>query len=260
MLVPAGLCLIGSDDASTTYDNERPRHRVELAGFRIDAAPITNGEYLAFIDDGGYTRPALWSEAGRAWLAESRATGPMHWQIVDGTRVLVLFGSTLLIDPDRPVMHVSWYESDAYARWLGCRLPTEQEWEKAASWDPERGEARLYPWGDEPPTPARANLGGDLFEPTPVGTYAGGLSAYGCHQMIGDVWEWTSSPFSPYPGFEAFPYREYSAIFFEQADPFRVLRGGSWATSPIAIRNSFRNWDYPERRQLFCGFRCAEDA
>jgi gamma-glutamyl hercynylcysteine S-oxide synthase len=258
--VPAGPCLVGSDDASSTYDNERPCHRVQLAAFRIDAAPVTNGEYLAFIEAGGYERIGLWSEAGQRWLAETKAKGPMHWRIVDGARVVVSFGTQMLLDHDRPVMHVCYFEAEAFARWRGVRLPTELEWEKAASWDPERGEARLYPWGDEPPTPARANLDGDFLEPTPVGTYAAGLSAYGCHQMIGDVWEWTSSAFTPYPGFVAFPYREYSEIFFEEGDRFRVLRGGSWATSPIAVRNTFRNWDYPERRQLFCGFRCAEDA
>lgn len=260
VLVPAGPCSIGSDDTSFTYDNERPRHRVELAAFRIETAPVTNGEYAAFIDDGGYVRPELWSDDGRRWLAESHAEGPLHWRIVDGARMAFSFGAAVLLDHDRPVMHVCYWEAEAYARWRSRRLPTEQEWEKAASWDPDRGEGRLYPWGDEHPTFARANLDGRFLEPTPVGTYPAGVSAYGCQQMVGDVWEWTSSSFLPYPGFVAFPYREYSEVFFEQGTSFRVLRGGSWATAPIAVRNTFRNWDYPERRQLFCGFRCAEDA
>ena len=260
VLVPAGPFTLGSDDTTLTYDNERPRHRLELPAFRIETAPVTNGEYLAFIEDGGYSRPELWSERGRRWLVEARAEGPMHWRIVDGARMAWSFGAAVLLDHDRPVMHVCFWEAEAYARWRGRRLPTEQEWEKAASWDPERGEARLFPWGDEQPTPMRANLEGRFLEPTPVGTYPAGASAYGCQQMVGDVWEWTSSPFAPYPGFVAFPYREYSEVFFAEGDSYRVLRGGSWATAAIAVRNTFRNWDYPERRQLFCGFRCAEDA
>jgi iron(II)-dependent oxidoreductase len=258
VLVSAGPFVVGSDDAASTYDNERPARVVELPAFRIDAAPVTNGEFLAFIEDGGYETPELWSEAGRRWLAESHAEGPMHWRIVEGMRVAWSFGAPVLLDHDRPVMHVCFHEAQAFARWRKRRLPTELEWEKAAAWDPERGASRLYPWGDDPPTAAHANLDGGLLEPAPVGTYPLGLSAYGCHQMLGDVWEWTSSAFGPYPGFQAFPYREYSEVFF--GDAYRVLRGGSWATAGIVARNTFRNWDYPERRQIFAGFRCAEDA
>ena len=155
-------------------------------------------------------------------------------------------------------MHVSFYEADAYARWAGKRLPTEAEWEKAASWDPETGTKRLFPWGDETPGEDRTNLDQLAFRPANVGAYPAGASAYGVLGMIGDVWEWTTSDFAPYPGFESFPYREYSEIFF--GPDHRVLRGGSWATRPYAIRNTFRNWDYPLRRQLFCGFRCARNA
>ncbi len=161
---------------------------------------------------------------------------------------------------DAPVVHVSYYEADAYARWAGKRLPTEAEWEKAASWDPKTETKRLYPWGNEPPAPggARANLDQLAFGPAEVGAYPAGASAYGALGMIGDVWEWTSSEFSAYPGFEAFPYPEYSEIFFDES--YMVLRGGSWATRPGAIRSTFRNWDFPIRRQLFVGFRCARDA
>jgi formylglycine-generating enzyme required for sulfatase activity len=139
---------------------------------------------------------------------------------------------------------------------FGKRLPTEEEWEKAASWDPETGTKRLYPWGGEPPTPGTANLGQTAFGPAGTGAYPAGASAYGILGIIGDVWEWTASDFAPYPGFESFPYREYSEIFF--GPDYKVLRGGSWATRPHAIRNTFRNWDYPIRRQLFVGFRCAK--
>ena len=258
VLVPAGEFLLGTDDRLVAYDNERPRRRVHLADFRIDAAPVTNGEYLSFLEDGGYSRKELWSEAGWRWRQAARVEEPMHWSVEDGARVARIFGHLQPLDHDRPVVHVSWFEADAYCRWRGRRLPTEEEWEKAAAWDPERGAVRRYPWGDAPVTAERANLGGGLLEPAPVGTYPRGVSAYGCHQMLGDVWEWTSSWFAAYPGFEAFPYREYSEVFF--GERYRVLRGGSWATDPIAIRCTFRNWDLPERRQIFAGFRTAEDA
>jgi iron(II)-dependent oxidoreductase len=155
------------------------------------------------------------------------------------------------------VQHVCWYEADAYARWAGKRLPTEAEWEKAAAWDPETGTSRRYPWGDAAPTAAQANLGQRHLQPAPVGAYPAGASPLGCHQMLGDVWEWTSSDFSAHPGFRSFPYREYSEVFFGSGH--KVLRGGSWATDPTAVRTSFRNWDLPIRRQIFAGLRCARD-
>jgi iron(II)-dependent oxidoreductase len=258
VLVPAGAFAMGTDDRSWAYDNERPRHVRTLDAYRIDAKPVTNGQYLAFLEDGGYRRRELWTPEGWAWCGEIAADAPAHWRRTpDGWRRLI-FGGLRALDPDRPVMHVSWYEADAYARWAGKRLPTEAEWEKAAAWDPERAAPRRYPWGDTPPTPDRANLEQRLLEPSPVGSYPRGRSFYGCHQLLGDVWEWTSSWFEPYPGFEAFPYREYSEVFFGRE--YRVLRGGSWATLPVAARNTFRNWDYPQRRQIFAGFRCAADA
>ena len=155
-------------------------------------------------------------------------------------------------------MNVSWYEADAYARWAGKRLPSELEWEKAASWEPGRGRKRRYPWGDQPPGPEHANLDQLAFGPAPAGAYPAGASAYGVLGLIGDAWEWTSSSFAGYPGFRPYPYEEYSAIFF--GDEYRVLRGGSWATRPRVTRNTFRNWDLPQRRQIFSGFRCARDA
>ena len=151
-------------------------------------------------------------------------------------------------------MHVCFYEAEAYAAWAGKRLPTEAEWEKAASVEPG-GRKRRYPWGDESPTPALANVGQRHFRPAPVGAYPAGVSPWGCHQMVGDVWEWTSSSFEAYPGFAWFPYPEYSQVFF--GSDSKVLRGGSWATDPAAIRAAFRNWDFPIRRQIFSGFRCA---
>jgi iron(II)-dependent oxidoreductase len=157
-----------------------------------------------------------------------------------------------------PVIHVSYHEAEAYARFIGKRLPTEAEWEKAALWDPSVGRTRIYPWGDERPDRSRANLDQLAFEPTEVGAYPAGASAYGVEQMTGDVWEWTASNFAAYPGFIAFPYPEYSQIFF--GDDYKVLRGGSWATRSQVARGSFRNWDLPIRCQIFSGIRCAADS
>jgi iron(II)-dependent oxidoreductase len=152
-------------------------------------------------------------------------------------------------------MHVSWFEADAYARWRGKRLPTELEWEKAAAWAPGAAEPRRHPWGDDPATVERANVDQTGFRPAPVGAYPAGASGYGVLGMLGDAWEWTASEFRGYDGFEAHPYREYSEVFF--GPDYRVLRGASWATRPSVARNTFRNWDFPQRRQIFAGFRCA---
>jgi iron(II)-dependent oxidoreductase len=255
---PGGPVEIGTDDRSEAYDNERPRHLAEVRPFFIDVNPVTNGDFLRFIAAGGYTRPEYWSDAGRRWLAESGAQAPKYWFSSEGrwmTRVMDRSGP---VDPRHPVCHVSWHEAEAFARFAGKRLPTEIEWEAAASWDPAIGRKRLFPWGDEPPSRELANLDQLGFGTAPVGAYQRNLSPIGCYGMIGDVWEWTSSDFRPWPGFEAFPYREYSEVFF--GDEYKVLRGGSWATRPGAVRNTFRNWDYPIRRQIFSGFRCARDA
>ena len=254
--IPGGEFVMGTDDRARALDNERNAHTRDLPDFLIDATPVTNEAYLGFVEDGGYERPELWSPAGWEYIREERISAPKHWyQPKPHSWWTERFGFDEPLDPAAPVVHISWYEADAYARWAGKRLPTEAEWEKAASWDPDTGTKRLYPWGHETPTPAHANLDQLAFRTAQVGAYPEGASAYGVLGMVGDVWEWTSSDLYAYPGFEAFPYKEYSEIFF--GPDYKVLRGGSWATRPGAVRNTFRNWDYPIRRQLFCGFRCA---
>src|SRR5262245_8378840 len=195
LLVEAGVFTMGTD-APWAYDNERPAHVADVVSFRIDSAPVTNAQYAEFLAASGWEEPPLgWERDGDGWACSR-------------------FGRTGPVSPDEPVQHVSWHEADAFARWAGRRLPTEAEWEKAAS--------------------------------------------FGLLEGVGQVWEWTASDFSGYPGFVAFPYREYSEVFF--GPEYKVLRGGSWATHPTVGRTSFRNWDFPVRRQIFAGIRCASDA
>src|SRR5919112_486927 len=257
--IPEGKFVMGTDDHARALDNERNAHVVDLSGFLIDATPVTNGAYLRFVEEGGYERSELWSPAGWEYIREERISAPKHWyQPEPHSWWTERFGFDEPLASAAPVVHVSWYEAEAYARWAGKRLPTEAEWEKAASWNPDTHTKRLYPWGDEAPTPQKANLDQLAFRAADVGAYPEGASAYGVLGMSGDVWEWTATDLYAYPGFEAFPYKEYSEIFF--GPDYKVLRGGSWATRPPAVRNTFRNWDFPIRRQLFCGFRCAKDS
>ena len=256
--VPGGTSVMGTDDRMLAYDNERPAHEVALPAFRIDVTPVTNRAYLAFVEDGGYRWRELWGDDGWSWLRLAGGSHPAGWmREPDGTWHERAFGRVEPLLLDQPVVHVCWYEARAFARWAGKRLPTEAEWEKAAAWDLERLVPRRHPWGDAPPSAERANLDQRAFAPAAVGAFPDGTSYFGCHQMLGCVWEWTDSDFEPYPGFEAFPYPEYSAIHFGRG--YKVLRGGSWATQPLVARNTFRNWDLPQRRQIFAGFRCASD-
>jgi gamma-glutamyl hercynylcysteine S-oxide synthase len=224
--VSAGSWVVGDSGEGFAYDNERPCHEVELEAFEIDSAPVTAGAFCEFIDDGGYGRRELWSPEG--WTVRRREgwQRPLYWT-GDGRERN--FDRIEPIDPDKPVMHVSWFEAEAYARWRGARLPTEHEWERAARLHGER----------------RGNLDQLDFGPAAAGAF------------IGDCWEWTSSDFAAYPGFRAYPYKEYSEVFFGPA--YKVLRGASWATRPFVARETFRNWDYPQRRQIFAGFRCVQE-
>ncbi|MEU6353265.1 ergothioneine biosynthesis protein EgtB [Streptomyces sp. NPDC047072] len=255
VLVPGGPFTMGTSDEPWALDNERPAHRREVDAFYIDTTPVTNAEYQAFIADGGYDEERWWAPAGWAHIRQHSISAPLFWSR-DGKQWLRRrFGVTEVVPPDEPVVHVCWYEADAYARWAGRRLPTEAEWEKAARHDPTSGRSTRYPWGDADPAPVHANLGQRHLRPAPAGSYPEGESPLGVRQLIGDVWEWTASDFEPYPGFRAFPYKEYSEVFF--GPDHKVLRGGSFAVDAVACRGTFRNWDYPIRRQIFSGFRTA---
>jgi gamma-glutamyl hercynylcysteine S-oxide synthase len=221
--VEGGEVEIGAGPEGFAYDNERPRHVVELDPFWIDRTPVTNAAYAEFVRDTGAEPPMYWERDGERWITTA-------------------MGCREPVDPACPVVHVSWHEADAFARWAGKRLPTEFEWEAAA-----RGADTEH-----------ANLDQLAFGCARVGAYADGASDCGAIHMLGDVWEWTSSDFLAYPGFEAFPYREYSEAFF--GDTYKVLRGGAWAARRNVVRPTFRNWDLPERRQIFAGLRCARDA
>lgn len=248
---------VGTNDRSAAYDNERPSHERDVAPFEIDVYPVTNGDYLEFMRAGGYADRRLWSDAGWRWLAEAGVDSPKYWTRDGDSWIVRTMDDLRPVDDDRPVCHVCYHEAEAFARFAGKRLPTEAEWETAAGWNPASNSTRAFPWGDTPATPQHANVDQLSFSVAPIGAYDCNWSPLGCYGMIGDVWEWTSSDFAPYPGYRTFPYREYSEVFF--GDEYKVLRGGSWATRPGVVRNSFRNWDYPIRRQIFSGFRCARD-
>ncbi len=262
--IPGGPFVMGTDDEPWALDNERPAHPVDVPDFWLDTVPVSNRAYQAFIAAGGYEDARWWSPAGWSHRVQAGLHAPLFWRraddpdAVEGGWLRRRFGVVEPVPLDEPVLHVCWYEADAYARWAGRRLPTEAEWEKAARHDPATGRSRRYPWGDAEPTTELANLGQRHLQPAPVGSYPAGASPHGARQLIGDVWEWTASDFEPHPGFTAFPYKEYSEVFF--GPDYKVLRGGAFGVDPVACRGTFRNWDYPIRRQIFAGFRTARDA
>lgn len=258
VFVPGGVFTMGTSAEPWALDNERPAHEVAVEAFFIDTTPVTCGAYAEFLDSGGYEDPKWWSERGWAYRSEHGIQAPRFWKREQDGWWRTRFGVYEKVPAAEPVVHVSFHEAEAYAAWAGRRLPTEPEWEKAARFDPATGRSRRFPWGDDEPTPDHANLGQRHLRPAEVGAYPAGVSPLGVHQLIGDVWEWTSSGFEAYPGFAAFPYKEYSEVFF--GGDYRILRGGSFGTDAAAIRGTFRNWDHPIRRQIFSGFRCARDA
>ena len=289
--VPGGTFVIGATpDFPFVFDNEKWAHAVEIKPFRIARAPVTNGEFLAFVEDGGYRKSRFWSQEGSRWLEsgavpdlersfakffnqnisqsleqpsfKERLEHPVYWcRDANGRWLQRLFDRYVPLNANLPVIHVNWYEAEAYCNWAGRRLPTEAEWEVAASAEltPEgdglSDHRRHFPWGDDPPTAERANLDwrAGLVE---VGAYPDGDSAFGCRQMIGNIWEWTADNFLPYPGFAIDPYKEYSKPWF---GTHKVLRGGCWATRSLLVRNTWRNFYTPDRRDVWAGFRtCAK--
>lgn len=239
-----GECTVGSVNQGFVYDNECGLHTVTLEPFEIASRPVTNEEYREWIDAGGYQRQEWWSDDGWSWRAEQDAQAPLHWRETEGEIEERMLGGYVALDPGAPVCHVSWFEANAYARAHGARLPSESEWESVAT--------------DAPLEPGNLVAGPNLNQSGSTRAVGGPASPSGCSDLIGQVWEWTSSEFSPYPGFEPFVYERYSAPFFNAG--YRVLRGGSWASRSRTISPRFRNWDLPQRRQIFSGFRLARDA
>lgn len=242
--IPAGEFEMGSNSVEA-MDNERSLHRVHLDTYWIDRYPVTCHQYRLFIDAEGYQNSEWWTPKGWEWLQKNSVEEPLYWSNNPAWNY-------------HPVCGVSWYEADAYAKFVGKRLPTEAEWEKAASWDAGAQRRCIYPWGNAQPDASQCNHDNKIGRTTPVNAYSAGQSAYGCYDLLGNVWEWTSSWFDAYEGFVSYPYRGYSQVYFDKQH--RVLKGGSWATRPWSMRSSFRNWYYPEIRQILAGFRCVHDA
>ena len=255
--VTGGVFMLGaSPGAGFVFDNEKWSHPVTVESFGIARTCVTNGEFMAFVENDGYVRRELWCPEGWAWRVLADASHPMYWdKHVNGWHMR-RYDAWAPVEMNAAVMHVNWYEADAYCRWAGRRLPSEAEWECAASTGPGNTfSKRRYPWGDTEPDHAHANVYGSAGGSVDVAAYAPGDSAWGCRQLIGNVWEWTADTFEPYPGFTADPYREYSEPWFGD---HKVLRGGSFATRAHLIRNTWRNFYTPERRDVFAGFRtCA---
>ncbi len=260
--IPGGTFWLGAREGNGfCFDNEKWAHPVVVAPFRVARAAVSNAEYAAFVDDGGYRRSELWDPDGWNWHEQAGAGHPVYWRPgVDGWE-LRRFDQWVPLPPHAAVIHVNWHEARAYCRWAGRRLPTELEWEVAAAGEPGPDGRSLaqtkrgYPWGEDPPSPGRANLDGDALGTIDVGALPAGDSAFGCRQMIGNCWEWTDTSFGPYPGFVPDMYEDYSQPLFGTT---RVLRGGGWATRGRLIRNTWRNYYGPERNDVFAGFRtCA---
>jgi iron(II)-dependent oxidoreductase len=273
--VPGGTIWLGATpDEPFVFDNEKWAHPVEVRSFAIARAPVTQQEFASFVEASGYRVRRFWNEAGWRWREVARAEHPIYWLREAGGRWLRRdFDRWVPLEPNRPVLHVNWYEAEAYCRWAGRRLPTEAEWEAAAAGEPSAARQaastvgpacragpvplgkRRFPWGEALPALRHANLDSRTLGCVDVAGFLDGDSAFGCRQMLGNVWEWTASDFLPYPGFVADPYKEYSAPWF---GTHKVLRGGCWATRSRMLRNTWRNFYRPDRRDVWAGFRtCA---
>ena len=254
--IKGGLYTMGYNGEAYCYDIELPEHKVYLNDYKLDIFPVTNQQYIEFIEDGGYETYKFWLSDGWEKVKESKWIAPMYWEKINKKWNVRDFLGIRKINPNQPVCHVSYFEADAYCKWAGKRLPTEGEWEKAACWNEETQVKAIYPWGNEQPTEEKCNLLESYFWGcTEIGTFPNGTSSSGCQQMIGDVWEWTSSEFTGYPGFKT-GFDEYNDKWFSNQ---KVLRGGSFATPKMSIRGSYRNFFRLDERWLFSGFRCAED-
>ncbi|QQS47124.1 MAG: ergothioneine biosynthesis protein EgtB [Acidobacteriota bacterium] len=252
-----GIFTLGYSGGEFAWDNEKPGHRVCLEDFAIDRAPVSNGEYLEFVLDGGYGDWRWWLSAGWDIVAREGWRAPLYWELHDGCWMIRDFHGLHAVESlaDHPVTHVSYFEATAFAKWAGKRLPVEAEWEHAACYDPRAGIRRRFPWGDEAPDARHANLfENGLWGTVPIGACPDGASPAGCHQMIGDVWEWTSSDYAPYPGFKT-EFNEYNDKWFVGQ---KVLRGGSFGTPRDHIRSTYRNFFHPHERWMISGFRCAK--
>jgi len=241
------------------FDNEKPQHKVFLQDFLIDRAPVSNGDYLEFINASGYGDFRWWHSAGWEKVTQEQWQAPLYWEHRDKEWMIRDFAGLHRVSDKRnePVSHISFLEASAYAKWAGKRLPTEAEWEKAAMFSSESNSKQAFPWNDEGPDESRGNLfENSLWSVAPIGAFPQGQSAYGCQQMIGDVWEWTTSDYTPYPGFKS-DFDQYNDKFFVGQ---KVLRGGSFATPRVHIRSTYRNFFHPEERWMVSGFRCAQDA
>jgi len=257
--VPGGEFQLGAlESAPFAFDNEKRAYHVVVEPFQIAKSPVTNQEFQAFVDDGGYDRKVHWDTEGWTWRKMSDATHPVYWQPNGlGKWMLRRFDRTLHLPAHEPIIHVNWHEANAYCRWAGLRLPTETEWEVAALGERASdgtlaSTKRHYPWGESAPNPSRANLDGRALGPIDVAALAKGDSAFGCRQMLGNIWEWTADTFNAFPGFSPDAYKEYSTMLFGNT---KVLRGGAWTTRQRMIHGTYRNYFPAERRDIFSGFR-----
>lgn len=254
--IPGGIYELGFPRDDFCYDNELPEHKTYLNPYEIDKYPVVNREFIEFIDAGGYQNYRFWLSDGWDLVNEKQWNAPLYWRKIDGQWYKKDFRGLNKVSPYEPVTNVSYFEADAYSKWAGKRLPNEAEWEKAASWSDDLKRKTTYPWGDNLPSDSTANLLESwTWAPSQIGSYPFGKSHYGCHQMIGDVWEWTSSEYVLYPGFRS----KFSEYTDKWAINQKVLRGGSFATPIMQIRNSYRNYFKPHERIPFSGFRCVRD-
>ena len=266
--IPGGTFMLGATlDSGFVFDNEKWAHSCVVEPFKISRVAVTNDEFAQFVNAGGYTKSEYWCEQGWAWLKDNNCKHPVYWRAIAGTDEseagweVRWFNQWNKLKPNAAVVNISWYEANAYCKWAGRRLPTELEWEVAASGVPMKdgsvlsNDKRYFPWGSEAVNEEFANFNGETVGPIDVNAKQAGDSAFGCRQMLGNVWEWTDTIFSPYPDFKADMYEDYSRPLFGKT---RVLRGGCWATRARLMRNTWRNYYGPDRNDVFAGFRtCA---